>query len=116
MSLSLCVAVLLRELSLFQHSNLVWKLNLSVKNRARLARVVNTASKITGAIQKQLCDLYHLSVRRKSASILHDKTPPLNVCFQHLPSGRRLKVPLAQKNVYKKTFIPTAVSVSNAEF
>ena len=28
----------------------------------------------------------------------------------------RLKVPLAKKNVYKKSFIPTAVSVLKAEF
>ena len=46
-----------------------------------------------------------------SVSILHDKTHPLHSCFQYLPSGRRLKVPLAKKNVYKKSFIPTAVSV-----
>ena len=88
-----------------------WYGNLSVKNRARLARVVNTASRIIGVEQKQLCDLYHLSVCRKSLSILHDKTHPLNFCFQHLPSGRRLKVSLAEKNVYNKSFIPTAASV-----
>ena len=66
--------------------------------------------------QRQLCDLHPLSGCRKSVSILHDKTHPLNFCFQHLPSGRRLKVPLAKKNVYKKSFTPTAVSVLNAEF
>ena len=93
-----------------------WYGNLSVKNRARLARVVNRASKIIGVAQKQLHDLSHLSVCRKSLSILHDKTHPLNFCFQHLPSGRRLKMPLAKKNVYKKSFIPTAVSVLNAKF
>ena len=93
-----------------------WYGNLSVKNRARLARVVNTASKILGVEQKQLCDLYHLSVCRTSLWILHDKTHPLDFCFQHLPLGRRLKVPLAKKNVYKKSFIPTAVSVLNAKF
>ena len=50
-----------------------WYGNLSVKNRSRLARVVNTASKIIGVEQKQPCDPYHLSVSRKSLSILHDK-------------------------------------------
>ena len=91
-----------------------WYGNLSVKNRARLTRVVNTASKSIGAKQKQLCDQYHLSVCRKSVSILHDKTHPLNFCLQHLPSGRRLKVSLAKNNYYKKSFIHT--SVLNAEF
>ena len=50
-----------------------WYGNLSVKNRARLARFVNTSSKIIGAEQKQLCDLFHLCVCRKSLSILYDK-------------------------------------------
>ena len=102
--------------SVLSFNIVTWYGNLSVKNRARLARVVNTASKIIGVEQKQLCDLYHLSVCRMSLSILHDKTHPLNFCFQHLLSGRRLNVPLAKKNVYKKSFIPTAVSVLNAKF
>ena len=58
----------------------------------------------TWGIFKQMCDLYHLSVSRKSLCILRDKTHPLNICFQHLPSGRWLEVLLAKKNVYKKSF------------
>ena len=95
--------------SVLSFSTVTWYGNLSVKNRPRLARVVNTASRIIGVEQKQLCALYHLSVCRKSLSILHDKTHFLNICFQHLPSGRRLKVPLAE-NVYKKSFIPTGMT------
>ena len=52
--------------SVLSFNIVTWYGNLSVKNRARLVRVVNTASKIIGAEQKQLCDLYHLSVCRKS--------------------------------------------------
>ena len=77
---------------------------------------LSTSSKIIDAKQKQLCALYHLSVCRKSVSILHDKTHPLNFCFQYLPSGQQLKVPLVKRNVYRKSFIPTAVSVLNAKF
>ena len=41
--------------------NLVsWYDSLSVKNKARLARVVNQAGKIVGIKQLQLCDLYQL--------------------------------------------------------
>ena len=50
--------------SVLSFNIVTWYGNLSVKNRARLARVVNTASKIIRAKQKQLCDLYHLSVCR----------------------------------------------------
>jgi hypothetical protein len=102
--------------SILTFNIVTWYGNLSVKNRVRLARVVNTASKIVGSTQKQLRDLFHLSVQRKSLFILQDNAHPLNSCFQHLPSGRRLRVPLAKKNVYKKSFVPTAVSVLNARF
>ena len=54
--------------SVLSFNIVTWYGNLSVKNRARLARVVSMASKITGAKQKQLCGLYHLSVCRKSVS------------------------------------------------
>ena len=91
-----------------------WYGHLSVKNRAQLARVVNTASKIIAAEKAAVWSV--LSLCRKSLSILHDKTHPIHFCFQHLMSGWRLKVPLAKKNVYKKYFIPTAVSVFNAGF
>ena len=73
--------------SVLSFNIVTWYGNLSVKNRAWLAPVFNTASKIIAAKQKQLCDLYHLSVCRKSVSILHDKTHPLNFCFQHLLLG-----------------------------
>ena len=82
-----------------------WYGNLSVKNRARMARIVNTASKIIGAKQKQLCDLYYLSACRKSVSILHDKTRPLNVCFQHLPFGRRLKCATGKKRMFIRNLL-----------
>ena len=95
--------------------NLVsWYGNVSEKGKAKLARVVNTASKVVGRKQRALTELYHVSVRRKSVAILRDDTHPLHSQLQYLPSGRRLRVPLAKKNLYKKSFIPSAVSILNA--
>ena len=74
--------------SVLSFNIVTWYRNLSVKNRAQLARVINTASKIIGAKQKLLYDLYHFSGCRKSGSILHDKTHPLKKLFQHLLSGQ----------------------------
>ena len=56
--------------SILSFNIVTWYGHLSVKNRAPLARVVNTASKIIGVEQKQLCGLFHLFVYRKSLSIL----------------------------------------------
>lgn len=93
---------------------IVWFGNLSVKNKTRLTRVVNMAGKIIGLGQYSLEDLYISAVRRKSLSIVSDPTHPLSDQFQLLPSGRRYRMPFAKKNAFKKSFIPTAVSILNA--
>ena len=43
-------------------------------------------------------------------------THPLNDAFQKLLSGRRLKVPLAKKNLFTKSFIPSGILILNAKF
>ena len=78
-------------------------------------RVVNTASKLIGNNQKQLSSIYKDALKRKSTQILYDPAHPLNQAFQKLPSGRRLKVPLAKKNLFKKSFVPSAILILNAK-
>ena len=68
----------------------------------------------TGAKQDSLSDLYLTAVERKTAQILDDAKHPLFSQFQKLRSGRRIKMPIARKNVYKKSFIPSAISVLNS--
>ena len=92
----------------------VWYGNLGVKGKAKLARIVGMAGKIVGAKQDSLSDLYLTAVERKTARILDDAKHPLFSQFQKLRSGRRYKVPIARKNVYKKSFIPSAISVLNS--
>ena len=80
--------------------NLVsWYGNVFVKNKARLARVVNQAGKIVGIKQLQLYDLYQLALRRKAVQIYHDSTHPLNSTFETLPSDRRPRMPWHAKTV-----------------
>ena len=52
--------------------------------------------------------------QNKAIQILYDPTHPLNEAFQKLPSGRRINVPLAKKNLIKKSFIPSAILILNA--
>ena len=75
-------------------------------NKFYLARVVNTASKIIRNEKKHLSSIYNAALERKARQILYDPTHPLNDDFQKLPSGRRLKVPLAKKNLYKNFLYP----------
>ena len=80
----------------------VWYGNLGVKGKAKLARIVGMAGKITGAKQDFLSDLYLTAVERKTARILDDAKHTLFSQFHKLRSGRRYKVPVARKNVYKQ--------------
>ena len=92
----------------------VWYGNLGVKGKAKLARIVGMAGKIIGAKQDSTSDLYLTAVELKTAWILDDAKHPLFSQFLKLRSGRRYKVPIARKNVYKKSFIPSAISVLNS--
>ena len=85
-----------------------------MKGKAKLARTVGMAGKIIGTKQDSLSDLYLTAVERKTARILDDAKRPLFSQFQKLWSSRRYKVPIARKNVYKKSYIPRAISVLNS--
>ena len=89
---------------------ITWFGHLTFKQKIKLGRVVNTVSKLIGRQQRQLSTLYDSALTRKTFNIYTDPVHPLSLAFQKLPSDRRIKVPLARKNGYNKSFIPTAVS------
>ena len=72
------------------------------------------ASKVVGRQHLQLCQLYSVAVRKEATGIVSDPLHPLNCHFERLPSGRRLKVALARKNVFKRSFVPSSVAVLNS--
>ena len=90
-----------------------WFGHISVKDKVRLTKIVNICSRLVGTKLKDLGELYTQALRRKSSSILNDQSHPLNNEFQYLPSGRRLLVPRARRNLFKKSFIPSAIAVLN---
>lgn len=90
-----------------------WFGNLGAKNRNKLSRIVNMASKIVGKGQRPLADTYVTYVRRKAKYIVSDSIHPRFTEFKKLPSGRRYTAAIATKNIYKKSFIPSAISLLN---
>ena len=102
--------------SVLSFNIITWYAKVSANNKLKLARVVNTASKLIGNEQKHLPSIHNAALKRKARQIVYDPTHPLNDAFQKLPSGRRLKVPLAKTNLFKKSFIPSAILVLNAKF
>ena len=59
--------------------------------KIKLARVVNTASKLIGNEQKQLSCIYHAALKTKASQIVYDPAHPLNEDFQKIPPGKRLQ-------------------------
>uniref|UniRef100_A0A8C6T0R1 Spectrin beta chain n=1 Tax=Neogobius melanostomus TaxID=47308 RepID=A0A8C6T0R1_9GOBI len=90
-----------------------WFKFFTLKTKSKLSRIISQASKITGTAQTPLSELYSRSVLRKATQITEDPSHPLHSSFMLLPSGRRFKVPLAHKDIYKKSFVPNAITAMN---
>ena len=100
--------------SILAFNIVTWFGVLTVRNKARLSRIFNTASKVTGCSQILLSDVYAKAMKRKASQIIADSAHPLHPLIRRLPSGRRFRVPLARKNSYNKSFVPSATAVLNA--
>ena len=69
--------------------------------------------RIVGESSSSVSQLYNISLMRKAKQCTSDKDHPLYTMFEMMPSGRRYRTPLAKKNLYKKSFVPSAVSLIN---
>ena len=84
---------------------------LSVKDKARLNRIVNIASKVVGQKQKGLHELYQTVIQKKSRNVIKDSTHPLHCHYEIMPSGRRFRAPAFRRQLYNRSFIPSAIRI-----
>lgn len=99
--------------SILTYNIVSWYGNLTLKQKNKLSQIINQANKITGQKQQPLQSLFDHFMGKMAIAIFKDNTHPLHSAFELLPSGRRLKIPLARKNVYKRSFLPLAVIILN---
>ena len=71
-------------------------------------------SRIVGENSNSISQLYIISLKRKAKQCTSDENHPLYDMFERMPSGRRYRTPLAKKTLYKKSFVPSAVSLINS--
>ena len=64
--------------SILSFNIVTWHGNSTVKNKARLSRIVNLASKLICRDQKQLSSLYSVALKGKATKIFSDPDPPPN--------------------------------------
>ena len=110
-----CVYKCLIE-SILMFNSVAWYGNLTVRDKSRLNKVVNVAGKVVGRKQKQPSELYNVIMKKKADRIVYDQSHPLNGSFELLPSGRRLRAARAKRNLYRNSFIPSAIRIFNSPF
>ena len=91
-----------------------WFGNLDQKDKNKLNRVVNIAGKVIGKKQESMSNIYIDFVKRKAKKIINDSSHPLFSHFRQLPSGRRFRAPAWKRQLYKRSFVPTAINILNS--
>ena len=99
--------------SVLTFSITVWYSGTTQKDRAKLNRIVKTASKIIGDDLQTLESLFKTRAIRKSNSIIRDINHPAHTLFDLLPSGTRYRSIRTKTNRFKNSFYPRAVRLLN---
>ena len=88
---------------------LTWHGNLSVRNKNKISKIVNTASKIIGLPIESIGNFYEQQISKKLNKILSDPSHILYSEYSSLPSGRRLRMPICRTNRFRQSFVPSSV-------
>ncbi len=88
--------------------------NITVKQKNKLSQIMNQANKITGYKHIHFKSYLIVLWKKTAIGIFKDHTThPLHPTFEMLPLVRGLKIPLARRNAYKKSFVPKAAVILN---
>ena len=91
-----------------------WYGNLSVQNKNKLSKIVNTASKIIGLPIESIGNYYEQQISKKTNKILSDSSHILFSQYSYLPSGRRLRLPTGRTNRFLQSFLPYSIRLFNS--
>ena len=87
----------------------VWFGGISQEDKAKLNKIVVTASKVIGTDLPCLDMIYRQRVINRATLIANDATHPAHSIFQLLPSGRRYRSLKANTVRFSNSFFPRAV-------
>lgn len=86
---------------------------LSVTNKNKLNKITHIASKIIHSPTPNISELNDRAIARLARTIITDPEHPLNFHFTLLPSGRRYRTLTWRRARFKKSFVPSAISILN---
>ena len=86
-----------------------------MKDKTRLNRPVNVASKIIGKTQKSFQEIHRNFVKRKASKFLIADTHPLKSSFIVLKSDCRLRTRAHRRNLLRFSFVSIAIDILNCD-
>ena len=89
-----------------------WYGSQCVRSKRVLSDVVNVCSKVVGARQAGMQELYERRALKKARQIINDESHVLAQCYILLPSGRRFRS-FKVKTRAQKSFIPCLIKLLN---
>ena len=100
--------------SILSFNVVTWHNYLNLRQKNKINGIIKMCSRIVGENGSSISQLYNISLKRKARQCTSDEKHPLYKMFERMPSGRRYRTPLAKKTLYKKSFVPSAVSLINS--
>ena len=100
--------------SILSFNVVTWHNYLNLRQKNKINGIIKMCSRIVGENGSSISQLYNVSLKRKARQCTSDEKHPLYKMFERMPSGRRYRTPLAKKTLYKKSFVPSAVSLINS--
>ena len=106
--------------SVFRYAISVWFGNLTLTWKSQINRLAHTAMKVMGVRgHSTLQTIFEETVLRNAKKIIADPSHILYSEYELLPSGRRYRVPVKNRNRhlnrYKFSFIPISVKLVNSD-
>ena len=96
--------------SVLTFSITVWYGGADVKQKMRLDRLVNSASRIVGDELPSLSSIYADRLNTRARKIMQDPAHPAHHLFQLMPSGKRYRSIKGKKRRFRDSFFPRAVT------
>ena len=104
--------------SVIMFGSVCWGGNISKLDRGMLEKIIKKAGHVVGKPLDSFKTLHEKRLYRKLMQILNDSTHPMRHCYESRRSNRngRFLLPRTNKNRYKVSFLPSALSVFNENY
>ena len=96
-------------------SVVVWGGNATNQDKCMINRVRKRASRIINSPTSTLFEIYKPRATALANKIMSDTSHPLAPAFQKLPSGRRLKQPMARTKRFMNSFVPNITAILRSD-